>query len=107
VPAATLKLQARHDLEAVHGLSLQGDFVAESDRTLLPTDGSLRIPGWARVDASLRYSQPTSAGLINWRVGIDNLLDRRAWRESPYQFGHVYLFPLPARTIRVGFELAL
>ncbi|WP_235834950.1 TonB-dependent siderophore receptor [Piscinibacter terrae] len=107
VPAATLKLQARHDLQAVRGLSLQGDFVAESDRTLLPTDGSLRIPGWARIDASLRYAQPTSAGLINWRVGIDNLLDRRAWRESPYQFGHVYLFPLAARTIRVGLELAL
>lgn len=107
VPAATLKLQTRHQLEAVRGLSLQGDFVAESDRTVLPADGSLRIPGWARVDASLRYSQPTSSGLLTWRAGIDNLLNRRAWRESPYQFGHAYLFPLPARTIRVGLELAL
>lgn len=107
VPAATLKLQARHDLEALRGLSLQGDLTAESDRTLLPTSGDLRIPGVARVDASLRYTQPTNAGLITWRAGVDNLFDRRAWRESPYQFGHVYLFPLAARSFRASVEVAL
>ena len=89
VPAATLKLQARHDLAVVRGLSLQGDFVAESDRTLLPNNGDLRIPGYARLDASLRYVQPTGTGTLTWRAGVDNLLDRRAWRESPYEFGHV------------------
>jgi iron complex outermembrane recepter protein len=107
VPAATLKLQARHDLAALRGLSLQGDFVAESDRTLLPGSSELRIPGYARVDASLRFVQPTASGTLTWRAGVDNLLDRRAWREAPYQFGHVYLFPLQARTFRISLEANL
>lgn len=107
VPAATLKLQARHDVMALPGLAVQGDFVAESNRALLPTNADTRIPGYARVDASLRYAHPTSFGALTWRAGVDNLLDRRAWREAPYQFGHVYLFPLAARTFRISVEAAL
>lgn len=108
VPAPTLKLQARHDLAAQPGVAIQGDFVAESNRTLLPMNGDTRIPGYARVDASLlRYAQSTSFGPLTWRAGVDNLLDRRAWREAPYQFGHVYLFPLAARTFRISVEAAL
>jgi len=107
VPQASLKLQARRDLAAVPGLSVQGDFMAESNRTLLPITGDARIPGYGRVDASLRYAHPTSFGALTWRAGVDNLLDRRAWRESPYEFGHVYLFPLAARTFRVSVEAAL
>jgi iron complex outermembrane receptor protein len=106
VPEATLKLQVRHDLAALPGLSLLASWVAESNRIVLP-DNSLRIPGYARIDASLRYVQTASIGALTWRAGVDNLLDRRAWRESPYQFGHVYLFPLPQRTVRVSVEAAL
>ena len=81
--------------------------MAESNRTLLPNTGDARIPGYTRVDASLRFAQPTDFGALTWRAGVDNLLDRRAWRESPYEFGHVYLFPLAARTFRVSVEAAL
>jgi iron complex outermembrane receptor protein len=106
VPAATLKLQARHDLAAVPGLSVQADVMTESERQVL-ADNSVRIPGYGRLDAGVRYVQPLSAGTLVWRAGVDNLLDRRAWRESPFQFGHVYLFPLGARTFRVSLEAAL
>ena len=41
------------------------------------------------------------------RAGIDNIFDKRAWKESPYQFGHAYLFPLAPRTLRVSLETAL
>ena len=60
VPAPTLKLQARHAIGALPGLSLDAGLVAESDRAVLP-DNSLRIPGHARIDAGLRYLQ-TAAG---------------------------------------------
>jgi iron complex outermembrane receptor protein len=106
VPEATLKLQARHDLAAWPGLSLLANVVAESNRVVLP-DNSLRIPGYARIDASVRCVQATSIGAFTWRAGVDNVLDRRAWRESPYQFGHAYLFPLPQRALRVSVEAAL
>ncbi len=70
-------------------------------------DNSARIPGHGRLDASMRYVQATRAGTLTWRAGVDNLLDRRAWKESPFEFGHVYLFPLPPRTLRLSVEAAL
>jgi len=106
VPARTLKLQARHDIAGVAGLSLQANLLASSERIVLP-DNSARIPGYAVVDTSLRYAQQTGFGHLVWRAGIDNLLDRRAWRESPFEFGHVYLFPVAPRTLRLSVEAAL
>ena len=47
-----------------------------------------------------------SSNLV-WRAGVDNLTDRRAWRESPYQFGHAYLFPLAPRTLRLSVQADL
>ena len=106
VPARTLKLQAEHGLAALPGLSLQGALVAESRRQVLP-DNSAQIPGWARVDLGARYDTRWDGKTMVWRVGVDNAADRRAWRESPYEFGHVYLFPLAARTFRASVQVDL
>jgi iron complex outermembrane recepter protein len=106
VPAATAKLQLRHDLAAIQGLSLQADAIAEGDRVVLP-DNSARIPGHGRLDLSARWVKPTSAGTLTWRAALDNVFDRRAWKESPLQFGHVYLFPLAPRTLRLSLEATL
>jgi len=106
VPGATLKLQSRYDMPAVRGLSIDASLVAEGNRMVLE-DNSVRIPGYARVDVAARYEQRTNAGVLTWRAGIDNLFDRRAWKESPPQFGHLYLFPLASRTLRFSVEAAL
>ncbi|WP_418315478.1 TonB-dependent siderophore receptor [Piscinibacter sakaiensis] len=106
VPAATLKLLARYDVAAIPGLSIDGGLVAESDRMVLP-DNSARIAGHGRIDAGLRFVQTTPNARLLWRAGVDNLFDRRAWRESPYQFSHAYLFPMAPRTFRVSVEALL
>ncbi|WP_280154900.1 TonB-dependent siderophore receptor [Piscinibacter sp. XHJ-5] len=106
VPASALKLQVRHDLATVQGLSLQADALAESDRIVL-ADNSARIPGFGRLDLSARWQQSTPSGTFIWRAGLDNAFDRRAWKEAPLQFGHVYLFPLPPRTLRLSVEASL
>jgi iron complex outermembrane receptor protein len=106
VPARTLKLQADHRLAALPGLTLQGAFVAESRRQALP-DNSAQIPGWARVDLGARLDTRWAGSAVTWRAGVDNVADRRAWRESPYQFGHAYLFPLAPRTLRLSAEVDL
>ena len=110
VPATTLKLLGRYDVAALPGLSLAGELRAEGDRMVLE-DNRVRIPGYATLAASLRYAtrnggKGSGAELI-WRAGIDNLADRRAWRESPLQFGHVYLFPLAPRSLRLSVEATL
>lgn len=106
VPERTLKLQARYQVAAWPGLSVQADASGVSDRMVL-ADNSVRIPGYGVADLSARYEQKRDSGDLIWRAGIDNLFDRRAWRESPFQFGHVYLYPLAARTFRVSVEMSL
>jgi iron complex outermembrane receptor protein len=48
--------------------------------------------------------QSMSGTTLVWRVGLDNAFDRRAWRESPYEYEHVYLFPLEPRTWHASVE---
>jgi iron complex outermembrane receptor protein len=106
VPALALKLQTRYRVAAVPGLLLSANLLAESDRMVLE-DNSARIPGYGRVDLAARYVQRRNAVTYTWRAGVDNLLDRRAWRESPFQFGHAYLYPLAPRTLRASLEVNL
>ncbi len=96
VPARNLKLQAAYNLPAVPGLAILGYLTHEGRRAVLP-DNSLEVGAWTRLDLGLRYTTKLDARTLTWRVGIDNLANRRAWKESPYQFGHAYLYPLPGR----------
>lgn len=106
VPELTLKLQADYTVATTPGLTLQGRITRESSRMVLP-DNSVRIPGVTRVDTGARFETRSAGVHWTWRAGIDNLLDQRAWRESPHQFGHVYLFPLAPRTLRLSVQADL
>lgn len=106
VPALALKLQGLYRVAAVPGLQLQANLLAESNRQVLP-DNSVHIPGYARLDASARYQQRIAETTTTWRVGVDNLANRRAWRESPFQYGHAYLYPMAPRTFRASVEVSL
>jgi iron complex outermembrane receptor protein len=105
VPERAARAQVRHSPEAARGLSLGADVVYEGDRTLLPGNEDLRIPSWTRLDLSFGYEPPGTS--LTWRGGIDNATNRRAWRESPFQFDHVYLFPLAPRTAWLTLEVQL
>jgi iron complex outermembrane receptor protein len=107
VPDRTAKLQAGYRVAAVPGLALRAGVVYESPRAVLP-DNSIAIPGWTRVDVGARYELRDAAGRT-WtvRAGIDNLFDRRAWRESPFEYDHVYLFPMAPRTAWLGLQVEL
>ena len=106
VPRQVLRANAGWMVPAVPGLELTAQASYESGRNVLP-DGSIELPSWTRVDTALRYERRTSFGMTSWTLGIDNLFDRQYWRESPYQFGHVYLYPGAARTVRIAFTAAL
>jgi iron complex outermembrane recepter protein len=106
VPALTLKLQAGYDVSALPGLNLQATLQHEGKRMVLP-DNSASIPSFTTVNAALRYETKLAGTQWTWRAGIDNLFDKRAWRESPYQFSHAYLYPLAPRTLRVSAQVDL
>ena len=85
------------------GVEASAALVHEGRRAVLP-DNSLQLPAWTRLDLGLRWD---AGAAWRWRVGVDNVANTRAWKESPYQFGHVYLYPLAPRTLRASLELAL
>ena len=107
VPAATLRLGTEYRPAALTGLALQASVVAEGNRVVLPYDESVRIPGWARLDLGANWQHKAAGTTLTWRLGVDNATNRRAWKESPYQFGHVYLYPLAARTWRASLQVSV
>lgn len=98
VPSHTLKLGAQWRAAGEQRLTLGGALVHEGSREV-DIPNTLGIPGWTRLDANASLVQRTQGGsAVTWLLGIKNVLDTRAWRESPYKFGHIYLSPLASRT---------
>jgi len=107
VPEASLRVAGAYRVPTVPGLEFNAGLTAEGNRMVLPDDNSVRIPGRVRVDIGAKWEQSIGSNAsLTWRAGIDNLSDRRAWKESPYQFGHVYLYPLAPRSWRLSAEAA-
>ncbi len=105
VPAISLKAQAAYNVAALPGLAVLGFVTHEGERQVLP-DNSIATPGWTRIDLGARYAHRLDAATsLVWRAGVDNLTDRRAWKEAPYQFGHAYLYPLAPRTFHASAQL--
>jgi iron complex outermembrane receptor protein len=105
VPERSLRASLAYQVIAVPELTLSATVANESSRFILP-DNSASIPSWTRLDLAARLVQRLASTTLTWRLGVDNATDRRAWRESPFQFGHVYLYPLAPRTWRASLAAA-
>ena len=105
VPERSLRAALAYRLATVPELTLQGTVSNESARFILP-DNTASVPAWTRLDLAARLVQRLANQTLTWRLGVDNATDRRAWRESPFQFGHVYLYPLAPRTWRASLSAA-
>jgi iron complex outermembrane receptor protein len=103
IPDSAVKLLASYALPQLPGLSVQANMAYEGQREVLP-DNTVQIPAWTRFDLGARFTQSLGTTTLVWRAGVDNLFDRRAWREAPYQYDHAYLFPLEARTFHASVE---
>ena len=105
MPARSVKLQAAYNVAAVPGLAVVGFVTHEGRRMVLP-DNAVATPGWTRIDLGARWTQRRDGQTLVWRLGVDNVADRRAWQEAPYQFGHAYLYPLAPRTLHASLAAA-
>jgi iron complex outermembrane recepter protein len=106
VPERTLKAMVTRRLAQWPAAQASLALVHEGPRMVLP-DNRVEAPGWTRLDLGLRGQWQAGGATWTWRVGIDNLTDERAWRDTPYQFGHAYLFPLAPRALRVSLQARL
>ena len=106
VPPHTLRAGVDQRLPGWAGAEASVDLLHEGRRAVT-ADNGIEIGGWTRVDAALRWRLRLAGAAWTLRGGVDNVFDRRAWRESPLQFAHVYLFPLQARTARLSLQTDL
>jgi iron complex outermembrane recepter protein len=106
VPTHIVRLNAAYKVAALPGLTVSSALSHEGTRRVLP-DASVTLPAWTRVDAGLAYTHRAAGAQLTWNAGIDNLLNRQFFKESPTQFGHVYLFPQQPRTARLGLTVSL
>lgn len=106
VPDSTIRAGVTWKVPQVRGLEMRTQLSYEGKRSVL-ADGSITLPAWTRMDASVRYETQMSAVKTTWALGIDNITNRSYWKESPFQFGHVYLYPGAERTVRLSLTAAL
>jgi iron complex outermembrane recepter protein len=106
VPQQVLRLQTQYRVTAVEGLRLLAHLSHEGRRAVLP-DNSIMLPAWSRLDIGAMLERRLGGVATTWRLNIDNLADKRFFKESPYQFGHAYLFTGVPRTVRLSVTAAL
>lgn len=107
VPRRSLRAQLTHQFSGTAlNPAVGAALVHEGPRQVL-ADNSQRAPGWTRIDLFAHLSLNLAGRPAGLRLSIDNATDARAWRETPTQFGHVYLFPLAPRTLSVSLTTGL
>jgi iron complex outermembrane receptor protein len=106
VPDWILRLNAAYKITAVPGLALNAHLSHEGKRAVLP-DNSINIPAWTRLDLGASYVTKVGNSKTTWSFGIENVLNKSYFKESPYQFSHVYLFPGAPRTARLSVQIDL
>jgi len=78
VPRQQGVLGLEWDVPGVRGLSLEGRMVA-SGSSYADNANNLRVPGWTRFDAGVRYVTAVGGKLLTLRGRVENLADRDYW----------------------------
>jgi iron complex outermembrane receptor protein len=79
--------------------------LAWSDNKAVTGDESVLLPAWWQLDSSITWRQRQGRDALTWRAGVDNVFDRRYWRDAPTTYwGGTYLFPAQPRTFRVSVQ---
>jgi iron complex outermembrane recepter protein len=106
VPKFVLRGMAEYRYTSVPGLRT-GLRVSHEGQRNVTEDGSVMLPSWTTLDAAAHYDTKVNNIASTWTLAIDNLEDKRYWREAPKQFGHYYLYPGAPRTIRATVQFRL
>jgi len=100
VPAITLRALAQYRWTEIPGLRTSLRLSHEGQRRV-KEDGSINLPAWTTMDFAAHYETRIQGTKNELTLGIDNLMNKQYWRESPKQFGHYYLYPGAPRNLRL------
>lgn len=83
-----------------------GNQVEYSGRKAVFADRSVELASYAQFDTDLSWRRRIGGMATIWRAGVDNVFDRRYWRDAPTQdWGAQYLFPARGRTARFSVQV--
>lgn len=100
VPNLRLAVQAEYSLP-VPGLALLGGARYSASKYADRT-GDVAVGGYTVVDVGGRYRTRVGGYDTTWRLTVDNLLDKRYWRDVGDYLGDAYLFQGAPRTARLS-----
>jgi iron complex outermembrane recepter protein len=106
VPKFVLRSMAEYRYASVPGLRTGLSLSHEGERRVTE-DGNIQLPAWTTLDATAHYDTKVNNVASTWTFAVDNLADKRYWRESPKQFGHYYLYPGAPRTLRATVQFRM
>jgi iron complex outermembrane receptor protein len=106
VPKFVLRGTAQYRYASLPGLRT-GLSVSHEGQRNVTEDGNVKLPAWTTLGAVAHYDKKINSTPTTFTLAIDNLEDKRYWRESPKQFGHYYLYPGAPRTIRATVQFSL
>ena len=106
VPAYILRASAEYKFSSVPGLRSGLRFSREGERNVTEY-GEIKLPAWTTLGASWHYDTKINGTASTWTLAVENLTDKKYWRESPIQYGHYYLYPGAPRTIRATVQFRM
>jgi iron complex outermembrane receptor protein len=108
VPRVAATLFADYKVAAIPGLALNSQLSTQSDKSVVSRSQSVSIPSAWQWDAGIRYQQRWQGTQLTWRLNVENLLDRRYWKDAPTQpWGGIYLFAAQPRSLAASLSIDL
>ncbi|EJL84957.1 TonB-dependent siderophore receptor [Herbaspirillum sp. CF444] len=90
VPRVRSAVYADYALASLPGLNLQGSWLYSGSKAAT-RDGSATVPAYHIFNAGLRYRTSMSGHATTVRLTVDNIFDKRYWKDTGESLGDSYL----------------
>ncbi|MEA9860044.1 TonB-dependent siderophore receptor [Xanthomonas campestris pv. raphani] len=104
VPKLRASVQADYRIPGIDGLALLAG-VQYSGRKFADRLGGASVPAYAVANLGTRYATTLGGLATTWRLNVDNVFDKRYWRDAGEYQGDAYLFPGAPRTARLTVQV--
>lgn len=101
VPRVRASLSADYQVPGVQGLSLLGGLQYSGSKYANPS-GTVKVADYTVFNLGSRYTTRIEGYETVLRLTVDNLFDKRYWRDTGAYQGDGYLFPGDPRTARLS-----
>ena len=104
VPSVRFSAYADYDIAAVDGLSVLGGLRYSSSK-YAHRDAIAKVSGFTVVDVGAAYAFNLAGYDSTVRLNVDNLFNKKYWRDAGGYLGDDYLFLGEPRTAKLGMEI--